>query len=840
MENKNIRLQYTATSLKLDTSVKILAVDDNADNLLTLKALIGEAFPLAKVLTTQIPQKAIEVAMTEDPDVILLDIVMPEVDGFDICRMIKENAQLQHIPVVFITALRGDKHSRIKALELGAEGFLTKPIDASELTAQLSAMIRIKRSFEQTYLEQQQLENLISEQSSELRKTNIATLNLLEDLKNENEARKKSEEALRSIFYNNPISMHELDSRGYTISVNDAYIQLFGARPDSSYSIFSDPQLNKEEFKDLLDKARKGEVVYFPDFLFHRKAEGDQISAQLWLKIVMFPLFGSTDSPERFVVMYEDISERKKTELKRRVQYNIAFSALSVKNISELVFVVKKELSLLIDLSYFSILFYDNNQNCLLHSPADSPPPTSYKVEMEGSLPGYMMKNGNALLLRKWDIAELVLSGKIKLTGEVPKCWIGAPLLQNGKASGAIILESYRNEKEFDATDVDILQSVALEISLFIEKREAEEEALKLSKAVIQSPVSIIITDRNGTIEYVNPKFTQVSGYTPDDVLGKNTRILKSGLNDDRIYVELWENILNKRDWRGEFQSKKKNGEIYWENVYISPILNEEGNISHFIALKEDITEKKKMIMDLIIEKEKAEAANRMKSNFFANMSHELRTPLIGINGFAEILMLELTDPNLKKMAERILEGGVRLSETLNQILDLTKMETDKMEFFSEEIDIVTEATKYVESFRYAAEKKGLEFSLSFNQPDIKFHTDQRALRSIINNLVNNAVKFTHRGKVSVNIYLISENLKIEVTDTGIGIPKENHKMIFEEFRQVSEGMNRSFEGTGLGLTLTKKLTERLGGYIALESEPGRGSTFTVVLPDLDNTRIKS
>jgi hypothetical protein len=241
--------------------------------------------------------------------------------------------------------------------------------------------------------------------------------------------------------------------------------------------------------------------------------------------------------------------------------------------------------------------------------------------------------------------------------------------------------------------------------------------------------------------------------------------------------------------------------------------------------------EKEKQAVALMVAKEKAEEMSRLKSNFLANMSHELRTPLIGINGFSDILRQDIEDPELKEMAENIFNSGSRLSETLNLILDLSKFESGNMGFTYQQIDLVSETEKIISLFKETTRKKGLYLKSSFNQPSIFINTDERALHSILNNLINNAIKYTNEGGIAVDIALKDNFVEIKVIDSGIGIAKEYHEIIFEEFRQVSEGYSRNFEGTGLGLNITMKLVKKFGGEISVESELGKGSTFIVKLP---------
>ncbi|MHB8580147.1 MAG: PAS domain S-box protein, partial [Ignavibacteriaceae bacterium] len=385
---------------------------------------------------------------------------------------------------------------------------------------------------------------------------------------------------------------------------------------------------------------------------------------------------------------------------------------------------------------------------------------------------------------------------------------------------------------------VDKLKVIQCNIRDITERKHAEDEVRKLYRGVHQSPASVIITNLKGEIEYVNSKTLEVTGYKSSEVLGKNPRMFQSGEKTKEEYAELWNTILSGKEWNGELHDKKKNGELYWENASISPIKNEKGEITNFIAIKEDITERKKMVQELTLALEKAEEMNRLKSSFFANMSHELRTPLIGINGFSEFLVESLKDPELKKISGYVLKSGQRLSETLNLILDITKFESDRMDFKLETVELVSETEELINSFKEAAQKKGTKLTASFSGKTINLNTDIRAYRTVINNLINNAVKFTHEGEITVSVSSKDNYIEIKVMDTGIGIAKKDQEIIFEEFRQASEGFKRNFEGTGLGLSITKKLVEKFGGNIIVESELGKGSTFIVKLPITEEAKI--
>lgn len=364
-------------------------------------------------------------------------------------------------------------------------------------------------------------------------------------------------------------------------------------------------------------------------------------------------------------------------------------------------------------------------------------------------------------------------------------------------------------------------------------RKKYQAEILKLSRGIEQSPNMIIITDLNGNIEYANPKMTEVTGYTQEELIGKNPRVFSSGKTPKKVYTEMWETIVYGKTWKGELQNKRKNGEIYWENVTVAPIIDNEGNILNYIGIKDDITEKKEITQQLIKAKDRAEELNKLKSNFLANMSHELRTPLVGILGFTEILEEEIKDPEHKQIATLINENGIRLLDTLNLILNLSKAESEVLELEFSEFDVIQEVKRSAKIFDISASKKNISLNVNSKLNNLMIHSDVRIFYEIMNNLINNAVKYTEEGSVTVYVDISNNNkfAVIKVMDTGIGIAEDKQKLIWEEFRQVSEGSTRSFEGTGLGLTITNKYVQQLKGKIELESELGKGSTFTVYLP---------
>lgn len=358
-----------------------------------------------------------------------------------------------------------------------------------------------------------------------------------------------------------------------------------------------------------------------------------------------------------------------------------------------------------------------------------------------------------------------------------------------------------------------------------------------LLQAVEQSPSTIVITDTCGNIEYVNPKFTELTGYTVEEALGVNPRMLKSGEHPKSMYRELWKTIWSGKVWSGIFHNKKKDGELYWESARIAPVKNKENRITHFIAIKEDITIVKKMEEENQRAKEVAEIANKAKSQFLANMSHEIRTPLNGIKGMIDLTLLtELTEEQKENLL--IAQDCVStLMKVINNILDFSKIEAGKTVIEYEEMNLKKFIENVIKTHAVKAKEKGIDLFYHIS-PDIpeQLVGDSIKIKQILNNLLSNSIKFTEKGKVQLTVEkeedYDEENIALmfKVEDTGIGIDKEGIARLFQSFSQVDGSITRKYGGTGLGLAISKSLANMMNGDIWVESEKGKGSTFYVTL----------
>lgn len=370
--------------------------------------------------------------------------------------------------------------------------------------------------------------------------------------------------------------------------------------------------------------------------------------------------------------------------------------------------------------------------------------------------------------------------------------------------------------------------------------READADLRKLRSAVEQSPSVVVITDTRGRIEYVNPAFETQTGYRAAEVVGGNPRMLKSGVHPPAFFANLWQTLSERRIWRGELCNRRKNGSLFWESTAIAPVSDAAGNVTHFVAIKEDITERRRVAEELHRAKEAAESASRAKSRFLANMSHEIRTPMNVILGFAQLMQ---RDPSLEARHRQYLDtinrSGEHLLRLLNDVLDMSRIEADRLPLVPSDFDFHALLDEVTAIFRLRTEDTGLDFAMTC-APDVPghLHTDAGRVRQVLLNLLGNAAKFTRRGRIDLRVSLASTPpstasrpapvvIAVEVSDTGPGIPSDELELIFQPFEQSKAG--HDLGGTGLGLSISRQIALLLGGELTVSSQLGMGSTFRFV-----------
>lgn len=389
------------------------------------------------------------------------------------------------------------------------------------------------------------------------------------------------------------------------------------------------------------------------------------------------------------------------------------------------------------------------------------------------------------------------------------------------------------------------------------ELRSAEERLRELSTAVENAPVSIFITDLSGNIQYVNPHTTKVTGYSEAELIGQNPRIFKSSETESHQYGQLWHALKSGQSWHGEFHNRRKNGELFWERATISPILREsDGTAFRYIAIKQDITQMKLDAEELRQYRDELEAlvqartveleearnvaleADRMKSTFLASVSHELRTPLTSVLGFGEVLQEQsygTLNEKQREYVDFVLASGRQLLRIIDDILNLSKLDAGRVSLELRSFTLPTLIGQCVDQLSPMTIPRGIDVVQEIDQNLwlAGVTADESKLRQVVLNLLSNAVKYTpNNGRIVVRAAVTSEELRVDIADSGPGIAEENLERIFESFRQLNPDRHRHDKGTGLGLALTRRIVELHGGRVWAESAgAGHGSTFHVQLP---------
>jgi len=375
------------------------------------------------------------------------------------------------------------------------------------------------------------------------------------------------------------------------------------------------------------------------------------------------------------------------------------------------------------------------------------------------------------------------------------------------------------------------------------EQKDKEAQLKQLALVASSTNNAVIISDPKGHIKWVNEAFTRITGYQAQEVIGKDLSRLLTGKNTAPETVEyLSEELAKGNDVHAEIINYNKNGLHYWVSVDIQAIKDENGNISEYIEVQTDITHKKldeQNLHDAVAQAEvltiAAEQANIAKSEFLANMSHEIRTPMNGVLGMLNLLVRTDQNPQQQRYAQLAHNSAESLLVLINDILDFSKIEAGKLELETIDFDLSKMISEFSETYAYRVHEKNLEYIVQLDEALPKIVSgDPSRIRQIITNLCGNALKFTSQGEIRLIVSAVDEQIiRFEITDTGIGIPKEKTQKLFGKFTQVDGSTTRQYGGTGLGLSISKQLCHLMGGEIGIESTEGKGSTFwfTVNLP---------
>lgn len=670
-------------------------------------------------------------------------------------------------------------------------------------------------------------------------------------------ALKESEELYRKLIATLPDIIAITDVNGNIIFMNEIGIKFSG------YSNFED--IKNEHFLKFIADEDKARVTndFNETFLYETAPYEYQFVnkfGEKYLFEVQREILRNTDNaPYGLIFSCRDITSRKKAEIEL-AQSEVKYRTL-IDSIQDGVFLIENGIISFVNKAFCKMIGLEINEITgqpftKFVAPEDidlvvgnyklrqegKPAPTSYEWRMLHKNGGRVDVNMSARVINyQGKNATIGTLKDITHQKRLERVLLNQKNLFKGVSDAANILLT---ERDFDVAISNTLKSLGQSsdidrVYIFENSIDKQSNQPMMSQKYewTNGAVSQEINNPNLTNLHYFPMFESwypvlANGETVNSLVKDLNEELKNLLSIQSIKSILLSPIMVKNQFWGFIGFDYCQSDRVWSESEISILQTTAANLGGFI--ERELSRK-----ELIEAKETAEDMSKLKSNFLANMSHELRTPLIAILGYTEILNSEIEHYEWNDMISTIMQSGKRLLETLNLILDLSKVEADKVQINYNELNISEEIYDIVTMLAPVAQKKELYLKAEVENNIVLSKLDKRLFHSIITNLVNNAIKYTKTGGIVIGLSVLKSSnnsyAMIRVADTGIGIAKEDQETIFEEFRQVSEGYNRHFEGAGLGLTIAKKFTEKMGGSISLESEAGKGSVFTVVFPVAEN-----
>ena len=778
----------------------ILVIDDTPSNLMTLGTTLAREFDL-QIATSG--AMGLALAVNNPPDLILLDVMMPEMDGFETCQHLKADPKLKNVPVIFVTALN-DPLSETRGLDLGAADYISKPIN-----------VEIARQRIRNLLEREHLRKEVEAQLAERQRVQMEL--------------QESEQRFRHFFEKNSSVMLLIDPfTGVIDEANEAAATFYGYAKTrlvgmliSEINTLPAERINEERQLALHEKRN---YFLFP----HRLASGEIRDVEVHSTPI------ETEGKPMLFTIVHDITERKQAEEMLR------------------------KLSVAVEQSPASVVITDI-ETCIQYVNPRFFEVTGYSAaEVVGQNPRIL---GSGLTTKE-TYAELwgKLSSGQPWKGELLNKRKNGELYWE-ETQVAPVKDPAGVVTHFVAVKTDITKRKQLEEAREEVLSRLNKIASRVPGVVFQYRLR---PDGSSCFPFASEAIRVIYRVSPEEVREDAAKVLANVHPDDMggIATSIQKSAQDLTPWRHEYRVKFDDGTVRW--LFGNSLPQREadgGTLWHgFIT---DITEHKQAeaeldehrhhleelvqvrTMALSIAKEAAESANRAKSTFLANMSHELRTPMNGIMGMTSLAQRRATDPKLLEVLGKVMQSSQRLLEIINNILDISKIEAEQMILDPVDFTLnrVIEELNTLTSFD--TKNSGLSLTISIS-PDLgRRHLRGDALRlsQVLLNLTGNAIKFTTSGSVKVCVNLVKENpmgvvVRFEVLDTGIGIPKEIQDRIFNPFEQADGSTTRNFGGTGLGLAICKQLVQVMGGEIGVESQVGVGSTFwfTAQFENVDST----
>lgn len=633
----------------------------------------------------------------------------------------------------------------------------------------------------------------------------------------------------RFIFVNKSICqnlLHAVDTEE-PIGKTDLYFadRIRQERPeDKNYHTFGEICQDSDEV--ILQTRMPGQFEEF----------GNVKGKFLFLEVIKAPIFDEHGELVAIVGAGRDVTERKRQQQYLSLQHAVAEAVATSDNLSSLLAKIEQELNALVDTSNFYVALVSQTTGKLYSPYQKDEKDDIVEWELEGSATGLVIRSGKVQLIKREEIENYIQAGILKAIGTIPEIWLGVPILSNEVGIGAIVLQSYQSKDAFGDHEIELLGFLANQLGVYIERLKARDQNRMLGMAVDQSPAGVMITNALGVLVYTNERFVQISGYDIRHLPKMTPEVLLQMFGNERIVEEVYQHLSAGKNWAGDLLLRRPDHTTVWISISISALFDDSATISHWLVIIEDITDKRRMLDDLIVARDKAEESDKLKSAFLMNISHEIRTPLNSIMGFADLLSGDASNSwEVRHQTGLIYRNGQRLLNLINNILKISKIDAGVEILVTVDFCPAQLLDEVVNSFAPQAAKQSIQLKTSISPAEMDrwVEADMMKIRQVIDNLVGNALKFTEHGQIVVGCEFNASMLRFFVSDTGRGIPDQEIEKIFDRFYQVDNSLNRGHEGAGLGLALCRSMVTLMGGRIWAESEVGKGSVFYFEVPVL-------
>lgn len=540
-----------------------------------------------------------------------------------------------------------------------------------------------------------------------------------------------------------------------------------------------------------------------------------------------------------FQVTAVDLSPIKQAEKIQIVLRNIAGAAVRADNMTELLDQICRELMDIVDATNFFVALF-NKTTGMMEAPfeRDESDPVIRTWPQKKSLSGYVMEKGETVILSGDEIRHLHQTGVVDIIGTIPKIWIGVPLREEGEPVGAMVIQNYKSRQGYTMGAVKALEVVAHELSQYIIRMRIQEalhdREEQLSHLVEAAQDAIVMIDPSGKVVRWNKAATKIFGFTWDEVNGQS---LHNFIVPEKARERMTKGFDHfKATGKGPMLNKvsvvtgiRKSGEEFPIELSLAPVHMKDG--IYAVGIMHDITDQVKAREKLEQALAEAQRANKVKDMFLANMSHEIRTPLNSIMGYTSLIADTLRDkipPEQQEFFQIIHQSGRRLMHTIHEMLDMSQIRAGTIQPNPEQCNLVQIIEQIIAEIEPTAKRKGLDLSFKNRTRKAWVMADEYHISQAIQNVLDNAVKYTEKGGVTVTLRRTRRQLVLIVADTGIGIDPEYQKRMFEPFTQESEGFSKAYQGIGLGLALTRQYLDLNDVKLSVTSTPGQGTTFTM------------